>query len=147
MTDLYSAYYQQAIMKPGRGDVGMGRNVPYRISSERHTRTTADDGTAKAHVLRGAGMTSSREAQSTEFFASLAKQPEWMGEGLCAQTDPELFFPERGGHWQEAKAVCNGCPVRDLCLEFALTHGERGIWGGTSDRDRMRMRRQIWEAS
>jgi len=60
---------------------------------------------------------------------------------LCAQTDPEVFFPEKGGSVREAKAVCTGCPVRVQCLEYALAHDERfGVWGGTSERERRRLK-------
>jgi WhiB family redox-sensing transcriptional regulator len=57
--------------------------------------------------------------------------------------DPDLFFPERGASTREAKAVCRGCEVRDECLEYALDQGEKfGIWGGLSERERRRVRRQ-----
>lgn len=66
--------------------------------------------------------------------------PEWMVRGLCAQTDPEAFFPEKGGSTREAKRTCLSCAVRGECLTYALEHGERfGIWGGTSERERRRM--------
>ena len=67
---------------------------------------------------------------------------EWKLAGLCAQTDPEAFFPEKGGSTREARAVCGACPVAAECLEYALAHDERfGIWGGTSERERQRLRR------
>ncbi|MGV8973116.1 MAG: WhiB family transcriptional regulator, partial [Rhodoglobus sp.] len=54
----------------------------------------------------------------------------WQERALCAQTDPEAFFPEKGGSTREAKKVCTGCEVRGECLEYALEHDERfGIWG------------------
>jgi WhiB family redox-sensing transcriptional regulator len=57
--------------------------------------------------------------------------------------DPDLFFPERGASTKEAKAVCQGCVVREDCLEYALANGEKfGIWGGLSERERRRIRRQ-----
>mgnify|MGYP000160797370 CR=1 FL=1 len=57
--------------------------------------------------------------------------------------DPDLFFPERGASTREAKEVCRGCIVRLECLEYALTNGEKfGIWGGLSERERRRLRRQ-----
>lgn len=146
MSEFWGTYYLTTA-RPERGDAGMNRNVGFKPSSERHSRTTADDEHTKTHVLRGTGMTRSREAQSTDFFASLADQPAWMGDGVCSSTDPELFFPDQGGHWQSAKRVCQACPVREQCLDFALEHGERGIWGGTSDRDRLRIRRDMREAS
>lgn len=66
----------------------------------------------------------------------------WQERALCAQTDPESFFPEKGGSSKEAKRVCYGCDVRGECLEFALRRDERfGIWGGMSERERRRLRR------
>jgi WhiB family transcriptional regulator, redox-sensing transcriptional regulator len=68
----------------------------------------------------------------------------WQERGLCAQTDPEAFFPEKGGSTREAKRICMGCEVRDRCLEYALAHDERfGIWGGLSERERRRLKRGI----
>jgi WhiB family redox-sensing transcriptional regulator len=68
---------------------------------------------------------------------------EWQERALCAQTDPEAFFPEKGGSTREAKKICGGCEVRAECLEYALAHDERfGIWGGMSERERRRLRRQ-----
>ena len=69
---------------------------------------------------------------------------EWQERALCAQTDPEAFFPEKGGSTREAKRICLGCEVRDSCLEYALAHDERfGIWGGLSERERRRLKRGI----
>jgi WhiB family redox-sensing transcriptional regulator len=67
----------------------------------------------------------------------------WQDQALCAQTDPEAFFPEKGGSTREAKRVCRSCEVRAECLEYALEHDERfGIWGGMSERERRRLKRQ-----
>jgi WhiB family redox-sensing transcriptional regulator len=61
----------------------------------------------------------------------------WQERALCAQTDPDAFFPERGGSTKDAKAICMACEVRSECLEYALIHRERfGIWGGLSERER-----------
>jgi len=66
----------------------------------------------------------------------------WQERALCAQTDPEAFFPEKGGSTREAKKVCLGCDVRGECLEYALAHDERfGIWGGLSERERRRLKK------
>lgn len=68
--------------------------------------------------------------------------PGWQEKALCAQTDPEAFFPEKGGSTREAKRVCGSCEVRAECLEYAFENDERfGIWGGLSERERRRMRR------
>ncbi|WP_353050494.1 WhiB family transcriptional regulator [Cellulosimicrobium sp. Marseille-Q4280] len=64
-------------------------------------------------------------------------QESWQDEALCAQTDPELFFPQKGGSTAEAKKVCRQCPVVDECLEWAIDAGEEhGVWGGMSERER-----------
>jgi WhiB family redox-sensing transcriptional regulator len=66
----------------------------------------------------------------------------WQEQALCAQTDPEAFFPEKGGSTREAKRICVGCEVKGDCLEYALGSDERfGIWGGLSERERRRLKR------
>jgi len=68
----------------------------------------------------------------------------WQDRALCAQTDPEAFFPEKGGSTREAKKVCTGCEVRAECLEYALANDERfGIWGGLSERERRKLKRRV----
>jgi WhiB family redox-sensing transcriptional regulator len=67
----------------------------------------------------------------------------WQERALCAQTDPEAFFPEKGGSTREAKKVCLSCDVRVECLEYALQSDERfGIWGGLSERERRRLKKR-----
>ena len=67
----------------------------------------------------------------------------WQADALCAQTDPEAFFPEKGGSTREAKRICEGCEVRSECLDYALANDERsGIWGGLSERERRKLRRE-----
>ncbi|MFE5628443.1 WhiB family transcriptional regulator [Streptomyces sp. NPDC056543] len=64
-------------------------------------------------------------------------------QGLCAQSDPEVFFPERGTSAREGKLVCLACEVRTECLEYALDNGEQfGIWGGLTEKERARLRRR-----
>jgi WhiB family transcriptional regulator, redox-sensing transcriptional regulator len=77
-------------------------------------------------------------------LAQATADDQWQERALCAQTDPEAFFPEKGGSTREAKRICLGCEVRDACLEYALAHDERfGIWGGLSERERRRLKRGI----
>ncbi|GAA2234858.1 hypothetical protein GCM10010401_03380 [Rarobacter faecitabidus] len=67
----------------------------------------------------------------------------WQDRALCAQTDPEAFFPEKGGSTREAKRVCVRCEVKAECLEYALANDERfGIWGGLSERERRKLKRR-----
>jgi WhiB family transcriptional regulator, redox-sensing transcriptional regulator len=72
-----------------------------------------------------------------------AEEPGWQERALCAQTDPEAFFPEKGGSTREAKKVCLTCDVRGECLEYALLNDERfGIWGGLSERERRKLKKR-----
>ncbi len=67
----------------------------------------------------------------------------WMDAGACRGTADERFFPEQGDTVEPARAACMACPVREMCLEYALTNNERfGIWGGLSERERRQLRRQ-----
>lgn len=68
---------------------------------------------------------------------------DWIDLALCAQTDPEAFFPEKSGSTREAKKVCLSCEVRDECLRVALDNDERfGIWGGLSERERRKLKKR-----
>ncbi|CAM3253853.1 Transcriptional regulator WhiB [Stackebrandtia soli] len=84
-----------------------------------------------------------------DFLADLlGSVPQWQERALCAQTDPEAFFPEKGGSTREAKRICTRCEVKAECLEFALAHDERfGIWGGLSERERRKAKREAREAA
>ncbi len=72
----------------------------------------------------------------------LGERPTWQDAGLCPQTDPEAFFPEKGGSTREAKKICKLCPSKADCLSWALERREQyGIWGGLSERERRRISR------
>ena len=67
----------------------------------------------------------------------------WRDEAICAQTDPEAFFPEVGRSPRAALQVCMACPVRTDGLTDALARNERhGIWGGTTETQRRHLRSQ-----
>jgi WhiB family transcriptional regulator, redox-sensing transcriptional regulator len=66
----------------------------------------------------------------------------WQVKSRCLEVDPEIFFPERGGSSKAARAVCSQCEVRIECLRYALANREQfGIWGGTSERERRKLRK------
>lgn len=74
----------------------------------------------------------------------------WMKNGNCRgpDTEPqimaEIMFPKREADIPLAKAVCRGCPVEDPCLNYAVENrieSDGGVWGGMSDQERYRMRR------
>jgi WhiB family redox-sensing transcriptional regulator len=76
----------------------------------------------------------------------------WIGEAACRGMDPNFFQPDIGQPATEAKQICNGrkatrrttglppCPVRTECLNHAVAMNERGIWGGTTERERRAIR-------
>lgn len=67
---------------------------------------------------------------------------DWRERAACRDEDPELFFPigDAGPAHRQiavAKFVCDGCPVRANCLEWALEASPvEGVWGGTTDAER-----------
>ncbi len=71
----------------------------------------------------------------------------WRRDAICRDTDPDLFFPvgTTGAalvQIDQAKAVCRICPVQVDCLQYALiTNQDSGIWGGTSEEERRKLRR------
>ena len=79
---------------------------------------------------------------------SYPRQESWAARGACRQSDPDLFFPvaARGPALRQlarAKSVCERCPVRVQCLEYALQSGQSfGVWGGASAEERRLMRRR-----
>lgn len=65
---------------------------------------------------------------------------EWVDEGLCGQTDPEIFFPGKEGSTAPAKRVCAACPVLAECRAWAIPNEVYGIWGGLSEQERRKAR-------
>ena len=133
----------------------VGRVIPWSGCSRRRSALRKASGRR-----RGAGHTGRAHRQGTpvghkqgrevdEMRAELfllepdVEELGWQDRALCAQTDPEAFFPEKGGSTREAKKVCLTCEVRDDCLEYALMNDERfGIWGGLSERERRKLKKR-----
>lgn len=97
-------------------------------------------------------------APKIEFAVSLAdersgyrRRPamgDWKHQAACRGMDPNIWHPETGEWPTQARRICFQCPVREACLEWALMSGERkGIWGGTTPRERSQMRRRRSMAS
>jgi WhiB family transcriptional regulator, redox-sensing transcriptional regulator len=72
---------------------------------------------------------------------STRTDPRWLEQGACRQHPDVDFFAADEGTQREPLAICAGCAVRAVCLEHALAGHELGIWGGTTERARARMRR------
>ena len=115
-----------------RRGTDLGQNVTDVITRGLSSGRGADDIDDEPHT----GMARSH-------MNDLSGDSSWQDQANCLGVDPDLFFPERGASTREAKEVCRGCVVRMDCLEYALVNGEKfGIWGGLSERERRRLRRQ-----
>lgn len=71
-----------------------------------------------------------------------ASEVRWQDEALCSGVPLEIFVPDKEDETglAEARRYCNPCPVRDVCLRYALTYGQRGYWGGTDTAERRRLK-------
>lgn len=68
----------------------------------------------------------------------------WRIYAACRAHPDVNFFPRQGESTARPKAVCASCPVREVCLQVAITNGDHhGIWGGKSERERRGIRAQI----
>jgi WhiB family redox-sensing transcriptional regulator len=74
-------------------------------------------------------------------------QANWRAGAKCLGSDPAFFFPLGGtgeplAQAETAKRICQACPVRPPCLQFALdTNQDTGVWGGTTEDERRALRR------
>lgn len=74
-------------------------------------------------------------------IAEVLMPPEWTKKALCAEVDPNIFFPEIGEDVAKVKRICKACDVKEECLKFSLDNDERfGIWGGLSEINRRKLR-------
>jgi WhiB family redox-sensing transcriptional regulator len=77
---------------------------------------------------------------------------DWRDAAACRDTEPDLFFPVGAtgpalDQIESAKRVCRICEAQEACLDFALaTNQESGVWGGTSEEERRKLRR-AWLAA
>ena len=66
-----------------------------------------------------------------------------MARGSCRSVAPDVFFPSDGVGVEAARRICDACPVKEPCLEYAIIHRvEHGVWGGASERERRRIARR-----
>lgn len=58
--------------------------------------------------------------------------PAWTDEAICAQSDPEKWFPDHFKLEVTPMRICQTCPVQLTCARYALeTQPEHGVWAGT----------------
>lgn len=114
-----------------------GTPSPETSTPETSRPTTAEPRSAESATTTWLGLPALVPTEEIE--GELA----WQVDALCAQTDPEAFFPEKGGSTRDAKKVCGACTVKQECLDYALGNDERfGIWGGLSERERRKLRKR-----
>ena len=71
---------------------------------------------------------------------------DWRHEAACREEDPEVFFPVGNtgpalAQIEEAKKICERCPVKEPCLAWSLESGQdAGVWGGLSEDERRAMK-------
>ncbi len=71
---------------------------------------------------------------------SLDAPADWRGDAACSDVDVDLFFAVDDATQHEAVAICESCPVRAECLEWALSTKEpHGVWGGCAEGERKQM--------
>lgn len=72
---------------------------------------------------------------------AVTHRPDWFDDAACRGLDAEIFYPQQGKALDLARATCASCPVQPECAELAIANHELfGIWGGTSERQRRRIR-------
>jgi WhiB family redox-sensing transcriptional regulator len=75
---------------------------------------------------------------------TLTTPDTWRTHARCRGVDPLIFHPlNEEDAAEDAKAICELCPVREACLEYAISAREKdGVWGGLTARERRRVIRQ-----
>jgi WhiB family transcriptional regulator, redox-sensing transcriptional regulator len=68
---------------------------------------------------------------------------DWQDRAACVETDGDAFFPLEGFGSRKAISICSRCPVTRECLNYALVNNFSGIWGGTSEKERQKLRRNM----
>lgn len=132
-----------------------------------HTRGCICPGDSYDHYskLRLAGRNDGRKSRALgkeidhvtapPFWSPPIPEPEDLGretravlnsdDAACTNEDPEAFFPVGSSGFAHAqiayaKSICQGCPIQQACLRQALDWAAQGVWGGTTELERERMR-------
>jgi WhiB family redox-sensing transcriptional regulator len=125
--------------------IGPGRRVS--VAERRNTAAAlVADGVNTREIAFRLGIDRRTVRRDVTAHRALASAPlpaptshGWMKQAVCAETDPELFFPEKSGdRGLEARRICSACPVRAECLTWGMDgpNTEFGIYGGVGPRAR-----------
>lgn len=88
--------------------------------------------------------------EAPEAFEATYRAPGFINDALCAEVGGDVFFPDMGASAEPARQICRRCEVQDECLEWALANPESshfGVWGATTPRQRIWMRKKRGEAA
>jgi WhiB family redox-sensing transcriptional regulator len=131
---------RQAILDGRSAALAIAAHYGIEESNARHVVTKARGRGHDIPYVRQGGARIVEPRQVVEFEYS--REP-WMQFSACKDMDPNLFFPSRGQDWTQAKKVCDSCPCKKACLDYALRlELKHGIFGGTSEAQRRPMRRE-----
>ncbi len=79
-------------------------------------------------------------------MSTITIDQDWRALASCTKTDPDLWFAVGAREHKLAKKICRECPVRRDCLAYAMDEPvDHGVWGGLTERERRRYRRQAGE--
>lgn len=92
--------------------------------------------------LNGQSLNGSSIEKLAKLLVAISDQDlEWQKDAVCKGSDPAKFYPGVGQSIGPARKICNECPVEVECRDYALENLEYGVWGGTSERQRVKIRR------
>ena len=80
-----------------------------------------------------------RSPYSLPVFVREDSSDAWKLRGICRDYEPDVFFPSERNRAasQQARSICNRCPVQTECAQWAFTHDEAfGVWGGITEQER-----------
>ena len=90
-----------------------------------------------------------RPRASEQGTRAVSSGADWRDQAACRHADPDLFFPVGTTgpvlrQVEEAKRICQACPARRPCLDWALSHNvASGVWGATTEEERHAIRRAL----
>lgn len=66
----------------------------------------------------------------------------WVDQAACRDVPVDTFYPDQNARAGKAKAICERCTVRAECLAWGVANERYGIWGGTSEEERITIRKR-----
>lgn len=141
--ELYGLCSLERDMSGEGRDILVGKIVPCRPAQKGGDIAEAHEAPLQEKLEDTKKASNARGRVLVEMLFRRSGDTDWMDYALCAETDPEIFFPGKGKPNREARQVCSSCEVRSECLEYALDNEERfGVWGGYGDTKRRKLKKK-----